>query len=161
MKAELVERRAARVLLLAGDAVLLIEGHDPSKPEAGNWWHVPGGGIDAGETAEAAAVREIYEETGRQVTEADLSPVVATREAEFDFDGRHYRQSERFFAVDVERFAVQRDGWEHHERRSLLDHRWWTVADLTATDEVVYPPELPALVQAVRAGLVDPPFTLQ
>jgi 8-oxo-dGTP pyrophosphatase MutT (NUDIX family) len=158
---KLVERRAARVLLLAHDTVLLIEGHDPADPASGRWWHVPGGGIDDGETVEAAAVREIFEETGLQVTEADLSPVVATREAEFDFDRRHFRQSERFFAVDVQQFAVRVDGWEPIEQRSLLDHRWWSFAELESTDEVVYPPALPALVRAVRAGPIDPPMVLE
>jgi 8-oxo-dGTP pyrophosphatase MutT (NUDIX family) len=154
-------RSAARVLLLAGDAVLLIQGHDPAKPEAGEWWHVPGGGIDDGETPEAAAVREIFEETGLAVTEEDLSPVVATREVEFDFDNEHYHQSERFFAVDVERFSLTADRWEPHEHRSLLDHRWWTLTDLTTTAETVYPPELPALFAAVRAGTIDPPMVLE
>ena len=57
-------RRAARVILLDdSDRVLLLRGHDVDQPERG-WWFTVGGGIDAGEDARAAAVREVREETG-------------------------------------------------------------------------------------------------
>ncbi|HEY8277577.1 MAG TPA: RNA pyrophosphohydrolase [Methyloceanibacter sp.] len=37
----------------------------PDAPEGeGNWWQMPQGGIDPGEDAEKAALRELYEETG-------------------------------------------------------------------------------------------------
>jgi putative (di)nucleoside polyphosphate hydrolase len=56
-----------------GTMVLNAEGrvwigrrHDaPNEPEGpGSWWQMPQGGIDAEETASAAALRELYEETG-------------------------------------------------------------------------------------------------
>lgn len=156
----IVERRAARTLLVAGGAVLLIQGHDPALPEAPRWWHVPGGGIDEGETAVGAAAREVFEETGLRVEPADVGPVVATRIAEFEFDGRRYRQAEQFFALAVTRFTLRPDGWEPHEHRSLLDHRWWTVAELRATTDTVYPAELADLLAAVFTGPVDPPWHL-
>ncbi|HEY6788143.1 MAG TPA: NUDIX domain-containing protein, partial [Trebonia sp.] len=42
-------------------------------------WLTPGGGLHRGETVQAAAVRELAEETGYVVTEDDLGPIVATR----------------------------------------------------------------------------------
>jgi 8-oxo-dGTP pyrophosphatase MutT (NUDIX family) len=155
-----IERRAARVLLVADGAVLLIQGHDPAKPDAELWWHVPGGGIDDGETPAAAAAREVFEETGLRITETDVGPVIATRVAEFEFDREHYHQEECFFAVSVARFDLAADGWEEHEHRSLLDHRWWTAAELVATPERVYPAELATVLRAVLAGAVDPPLEL-
>jgi mutator protein MutT len=50
--------------------VLLVKrAHEPLKGE----WSLPGGGVEIGETLEAAVVRELFEETGLTV---DVGPVV-------------------------------------------------------------------------------------
>ena len=92
------ERNAARVVLVAEGRVLLQQGFDPGRPEAGTWWITPGGGVNNGESVEDAAVREVLEETGLHLSPAELGPVIATRVAHFEFDGRRFRQSESFFA---------------------------------------------------------------
>lgn len=148
----MIERRAARVVLVAERSVLLLEGVDPARPEAGSWWVTPGGGIVEGETVEAAAVREVHEETGLRLGLDDLGPVVASRTATFEFDGRRIRQTSSFFAVRVALFTPGTSGWGEVERRSLQGHRWWPVDELRATDERVYPRELPDLVDAVLQG---------
>jgi 8-oxo-dGTP pyrophosphatase MutT (NUDIX family) len=134
----LTERVAARVLLVDDDgALLLLRGCDPARPEAGTWWMTPGGGLDDGETIEAAARRELREETGFAV--GDLGPVVFRRTTVFDFEGVRYRQEEHFFCVRTRRFAIDDSGWSDVERRSVLGHRWWTHAELLATSETVHP----------------------
>lgn len=45
----------------------------------GRGWDIPGGHLDPGETPQAAAVRELREETGFRVSERELSPVDWTR----------------------------------------------------------------------------------
>ncbi len=155
-----LERNAARVVLVADGRVLLQQGFDPGRPEAGTWWITPGGGLNNAETVEDAAVREVLEETGLHLSPAQLGPVIATRVAHFEFDGRQFRQSESFFAVHVEVFAPQHHGWDEVEQRALLDHRWWNVAELRATDEKVYPSELADLVQAIIDGTLSGPIRL-
>jgi 8-oxo-dGTP pyrophosphatase MutT (NUDIX family) len=154
------ERNAARVVLVADGRVLLQQGFDPGRPESGTWWITPGGGVNNGESVEDAAVREVVEETGLHLSPAQLGPVIATRVAHFEFDGRRFRQSESFFAVHVEAFAPQHHGWDEVEQRALLDHRWWSVAELRATEERVYPSELADVVQAVIDGTLSRPIRL-
>lgn len=156
----MIERRAARVLLVAGRTVLLIEGVDPGRPQDGSWWMTPGGGIDGGESAAEAAVREVFEETGLRLMVDQMGPVVASRVARFEFNGSRFRQRESFFAVQVERFTPRGLGWDDLERRSLLGHRWWHVDDLRTTGERVYPSELANLMQAVIDGTLTEPLTL-
>jgi 8-oxo-dGTP pyrophosphatase MutT (NUDIX family) len=155
-----IERRAARALLIAERSVLLIKGCDPARPERGSWWLTPGGGIEDGESIEVAAAREILEETGLEVAPERLGAVVATRVGEFEFDERAFRQHESFFAVHVASFTPSDHGWDDVERRELIAHRWWTLDELMMTEEIVYPRELVAVVQAVLDGAIDRPMHL-
>lgn len=57
-------RAAASAAIFRGDRILIAErGGGPRK----GYWSLPGGKIEPGETAAAAAAREIMEETGLQV----------------------------------------------------------------------------------------------
>lgn len=139
----IVDRRAARVLLLdSRDRLLLFQGCDPSDPAAGRWWFTPGGGLDPGEGAVQAAVRELREETGLVVQAEAMGAVVHERMTEFAFGGRRYRQAEQYFLLRVGAHAVDTAGFNAIEVASVLGHRWWGRQELAATDERVYPAEL-------------------
>src|SRR5688572_16329171 len=51
-------RVAARVLVVQDDKILLV------KEASDDWWALPGGGIDHGETIESTVTREVEEELG-------------------------------------------------------------------------------------------------
>jgi 8-oxo-dGTP pyrophosphatase MutT (NUDIX family) len=143
---ELIPRVAARVVLLdPSDAFLLIRSHDPFLAGSPIWWHVPGGGLDPGETPEAGAIREITEEVGIRLGE--VGPTVGLRTSRFRFAGHEYLQRESFFVVRVPaRVDVDATLWTEVEQKSTLGWRWWTLDELRTTTETVYPAGLAALV---------------
>lgn len=145
------ERRAARVLLVdAHERVLLLHGSDPGAPERGQWWITPGGGLDEGELPVHAAARELLEETGLRAPAGDLGEVIHERVTEFTFDGRHYRQSEHYFLLCVDAHELDTTGPDSWVDPGITGHRWWTVAELRGTTELVFPPELPDLLERLR-----------
>jgi 8-oxo-dGTP pyrophosphatase MutT (NUDIX family) len=135
-------RRAARVLLLDEDRrVLLVRLANRSK----RWWAVPGGGLKDDETHETAARREIAEETGYEVDE--LGPWVWRREDVFRFEGRLYRQRERYFIASVPAFEPRPKLIDVEEAKTFDGLRWWTLGELETTDQRFAPADLPALVK--------------
>ncbi len=150
-------RRAARVILLdASDRVLLMRGHDVDVPSR-TWWFTVGGGIDAGEDARSAAVRELREETGLELDVASLVGPVVTRSAVFDFFAVTCRQDEEIFLARLDGHgthedSLSRDGWTEVEQRILDELRWWRLDDLAGVTEEVFPEGLADLVRGLLAG---------
>lgn len=61
------------VALVDRDGRLLVQQRPPGTPMAG-LWEFPGGKMEAGETPEAALIRELGEELGIDVEQACLAP---------------------------------------------------------------------------------------
>ena len=140
-------RASSRLLVLdSSDRVLLFRFHYSDGALAGrSFWATPGGEIDSGETYEAAAVRELFEETGLRV--ASVGAEIAQRTFVMQLpDGEHVIADERFFVVRTDDHAVSREHWTELERKVMSDHRWWTRAELAATQEVVFPENLPEML---------------
>lgn len=144
---EPIARRAARVLLVdARDRVLLLRGCDPAEP-AVRYWFTLGGGLDDGESEREGAVRELFEECGLRADPADLVGPVHHEVAEFPWDGRRYRQEQAFFLLRVARWTADRSHLEPLERATVDAHEWWSAAELRATAETWYPPDLADLLE--------------
>lgn len=142
-----IERPAARVLLVDGAGrTLLFRGGDPARPGA-RWWFTPGGGLNPGESDRQGAARELLEETGLRVDPADLGEPIWHQVTEFSYDHRRYRQAQHFFAYRVDEWQVDTTGFDVEERRTVDQHRWWSAAELDATQETVYPAELSLLLR--------------
>lgn len=109
------------VVVLRPGAVLLVK---RGKPPASGAWSVPGGAQKLGETAEAAARRELREETGIEVGGLTLAANVDS--VHHDADGRiqyHYT---------ILDFAARWTGGEPGPGGDVTDARFFAFAELDA-----------------------------
>lgn len=140
-------RQAVRVLLFdEADRVLLVRFWDGDR----SWWCTPGGGIEPGETDEAAALREISEELGSESVE--LGPCIWTRRHVGVFRGWPFDQSERIYLGRVAAFEPRPTPMALREH-GPDDLRWWTLDELARSTEDFSPRRLAVLARdIVRIG---------
>ena len=135
-----VERRAVRALILTPEREILLFRLRPPKGDC--FWIAPGGGLDRGETVEAALRRELLEELG--IDGFAIGPLVWRRHHTFDWAGRRISQREVYHIVEMPRFTpVMMD---ETEAQWIDRHRWWPVADLADAAEALTPLSLAAIV---------------
>ncbi|MCU6453960.1 NUDIX domain-containing protein [Sphingomonas sp. A2-49] len=141
-----IPRPAARILLVdAARRVLLMRFTPDDRPPL---WCTPGGAVDPGESYEAAARRELWEEVG---LDTNCGPQVAQRTAEFlTFEGVEVIADERYFRVDVDTLAVRAGALTALERRLLAGSRWFAVHELADWPETIYPADLADLLAATE-----------
>ena len=126
---------------------LLLTQLAPRTGAAGRW-NLPGGGIDPGESPEAAVVREVAEETGQVVDAVRLVDVMSQH-----WVGRSQRGLEDYHAVRLlhtARCPRPTRPVVHDVGGSTSDARWVPLHDLGAFEVVAS-----VQVALVSVGLVD------
>lgn len=141
-------REAARALVCDPEGrVLLVRFEFPS----GTRWALPGGGIEAGESACDALRRELREEIGLEVN--TVGPHLFTRLHVFpSHDGRFDAQREEVFVVEVPAGFEPRPAlsWEALRAEFVFELRWWSASALEAADVVTAPRALASLLARYR-----------
>jgi 8-oxo-dGTP pyrophosphatase MutT (NUDIX family) len=154
---DVIERYAIRAILLTPQhEVLLMR---IRAPQGGNWfWIAPGGGLEAGESAEVGLRRELAEEVG--LADVRLGPLVWRRQHTFDWGRRRIRQREDYYVVHVDRFEPHMS--DEVEARVLDRFQWWSVDALGRTDEDLTPTSLHDIVaRYLRDGAPRGPLALE
>ena len=149
-----LERSCVRVVLRdRGGRVLLFRASLASR-SADHWWELPGGGIEPGEGYADAAVREIGEETGLEISPGQVGPPRWRRSATWIARGVRRLQHEVVVAVDLEadQPTVTDGGRTPEELEEYSEARWWPLADVLSSSERFYPGRLPQLLPAFLAG---------
>ena len=151
-EAPLRDRPTVRVLLFDPDGrILLMKGRIPGAPQGRAAWFTVGGGAEPGETVLQAAVREVREETGFEAVE--FGPVVWRRDGPLKLStGELVMFREHYIVGRCAGGEPSRDGWEALERELVDDLRWWSLGDLEACRERVYPSALVGGLPDLIAG---------
>ena len=147
MTLEIRRRPVARVVVIdPHDRVLLFD----TQLAYTRVWMTPGGGVEARETHEQAALRELWEETGFQgVT---LSHCVWTVRFRFPRGGYLYDQHEHYFVARVGSSEISEAHRETLERTEIREQRWWTLPEISASPFSFRPDNLSALLPSILAG---------
>jgi 8-oxo-dGTP pyrophosphatase MutT (NUDIX family) len=142
-----LDRRAVRVLVLDdADRMLLFLDSDLGLDPVLHWWVTPGGGVDPGESDLEAAVRELWEETGLVVDAGQLVGPLLTRLVVHAYSDKVVDQTEVFYVVRVPAFEVDTTAHTEEELLTVADIRWWTLEDLAATEDDVWPRDVLAVL---------------
>lgn len=137
------ERKSSRLLIVSPSMrVLLFRFRHTTGALAGsNYWATPGGGVEDGETYEAAAIRELREETGIKVD--SIAEHVANRRFPMLLpEGETVLAVERYYVVHAESQIVSRSEWTLQETQVMTEHHWWSADELNSTMEIIKPEDL-------------------
>lgn len=109
-----------------GDRFLLVRRVDEGSSLWHHKWNIPGGGIEAGESADQAIIREVAEETGLAVDNPELLGVHTY----------HWRLPDRTIQTFLIVYRLRSEAGEISlDLRENDDHRWVTADEFIAIGE--------------------------
>lgn len=138
-------REAVRAVVVDDEHRLLLVRFEFPDREV---WAAPGGGIEPGESHDAAVRRELREEVG--VSNATIGPPVWKRIHRFTTMAGYSGQRETFYLVPLHGTpGPPAFSDEQMRAEGLAGSRWWTPHELKAAATRFAPSRLPELYEAL------------
>jgi 8-oxo-dGTP diphosphatase len=122
-----------------GGEILLVRFVVPRDGGDFVFWALPGGEIEAGETESEAAVREVWEELGLELTVA--GPVYCDSN-QFFHQGEMQDNVDFLFRAGCRREEPRLVGVTVDEREIMKEIRWWSGPEIEASGERIFPVNL-------------------
>lgn len=143
----MIERQAIRAVMLTPTGrMLLMQAQEPASDFT--VWFAPGGGIEPNESPADCLRREIHEETGQVIR--DIGPLIWHRHHVFDWNGTTISQHEDFHLVPIAEFDPDfTTNPSQSELMAFRQFKWWTPAEIAASDDVFAPRLLAEHLQAL------------
>lgn len=136
-----IKRKIVSAIIFSKDKKILMGRKDPNKGGVySDAWHIPGGGIDKGETLEQALIREIKEEVGIDITNYKIIkiPIIGNGTAE-----KTLKESGEKVLCEMEfnRFEVyindkNADEIDLHLDDDLVKAQWFTREELLSVKQI-------------------------
>lgn len=135
-----INRTIVSAIILSKDRKILMGKKDPAK--GGVWpdmWHIPGGGVDEGETLEQALTREVKEEVGLDISDTKITPLnhnfTGTTEKTIKDTGERVLCHMLFnhFEVQLNKNANK---IELHLSDDLVESHWFTLEELPNVKQI-------------------------
>jgi 8-oxo-dGTP pyrophosphatase MutT (NUDIX family) len=151
MTSPIQKRTAGRMFLIDSDRRVLLMHERKDIGSESSHWITPGGGVEAGETLAQGAMREVLEETGLRVALPPDARPIFEESVLFTLAGNIYDQANHYFLARVPSgLVIEPAGHTEVERLVVIGHKWWSLAELDASDVIREPV---AMVEVIERAL--------
>jgi len=145
MNAKIPIRNSVRILLINQDKEICLMCIETPKSTSKNgecldrFWCTIGGEINFDESLEDAAIRELKEETGLNLDDVTFGPEIWLEEFDMMLSGKLTRMNQRFIIAHTSNKQITTKYLTPEEQEVVKEVKWFGLADILNSKEVIYP----------------------